>query len=184
MLEEFERNRICRNRFEVMQSHGKNLVSDDGRPLVVVTMCKLVANEGGKGYMSSEYDSRSTIFRSTNFRSMILRSTIFRSMIFGSTIDGLKKKWENWMIQNSEHWTGSSRSTVASEETDVGVMFGGEVDITGLAANRCAEINTDARIASTVCRWSVQGAAVVKRSESLDLVDSRCYVNPKMPLSD
>ena len=66
----------------------KNLVSDDGRPLVVVTMCKLVANEGGKGYMSSEYDSRSTIFRST-----IFRPTIFRSMIFGSTIDGLKKKW-------------------------------------------------------------------------------------------
>ena len=75
--------------------------------------------------------------------------------------------------------TGSSRSTVASEEADVGVMFGGEVDITGLAAGRCAEINTDARIASTVCRWSVQGAAVVKRSESLELVDSRRYVNPK-----
>ena len=28
--------------------------------------------------------------------------------------------------------TGSSRSTVASEETDVGVMFRGEVDITGI----------------------------------------------------
>ena len=27
--------------------------------------------------------------------------------------------------------TGSSRSTVASEETDVGVMFKGDVDITG-----------------------------------------------------
>ena len=75
--------------------------------------------------------------------------------------------------------TGSSRSMVASEEADVGVMFGGEVDITGLASGRCEEINTDARIASTVCRWSVQGAAVVKRSESLELADSRCYVSPK-----
>ena len=75
--------------------------------------------------------------------------------------------------------TGSSRSTVASEETDVGVMFSGEVDITGLASGLRAEINTDARIASTVCRWSVQGAAVVKRSESLELADSRCYVSPK-----
>ena len=28
--------------------------------------------------------------------------------------------------------TGSSRSTVASEETVVGVMFRGEVDITGI----------------------------------------------------
>ena len=28
--------------------------------------------------------------------------------------------------------TGSSRSTVASEETDVGVMFRGEVDITNI----------------------------------------------------
>ena len=46
--------------------------------------------------------------------------------------------------------TGSSRSTVASEEADVGVMFSGEVDITGLASGLCAEINTDARIASTV----------------------------------
>ena len=29
--------------------------------------------------------------------------------------------------------TGSSRSTVASEEADVGVMFSGEVDITGIS---------------------------------------------------
>ena len=29
--------------------------------------------------------------------------------------------------------TGSSRSTVASEETDVGVMFSGEIDITGIS---------------------------------------------------
>ena len=45
-----------------------------------------------------------------------------------------------------------------------------------LASGLCAEF---ARITSTVCRWSVQGAVVVKRSESLDLVDSRCYVDPK-----
>ena len=37
-------------------------MSDDGWPLVVVKMCKLVAHEGGKGYMSSMYDSRSTSF--------------------------------------------------------------------------------------------------------------------------
>ena len=29
--------------------------------------------------------------------------------------------------------TGSSRSTVASEEADVGVIFSGEVDITGIS---------------------------------------------------
>ena len=58
-------------------------------------------------------------------------------------------------------------------------MFSGEIDITGLAVNRCAEINMDARIASTVCRWSVQGAAVVKRSESLELADSRGHVSSK-----
>ena len=75
--------------------------------------------------------------------------------------------------------TGSSRSTVASEEADVGVMFSGEVDITGLASGLCAESNTDARIASTVCWWSVQGAAVVKRSESLELADSRGHISSK-----
>ena len=32
MLEEFERNGISRNRFEVMQSHEEDLVNDDGRP--------------------------------------------------------------------------------------------------------------------------------------------------------
>ena len=74
---------------------------------------------------------------------------------------------------------GSSRSTVASEETDVGVMFRGDVDITGIGVVSLPEINTDARITSTVCRWSVQGTAVVKRSESLELVDSRRYVNQK-----
>ena len=75
--------------------------------------------------------------------------------------------------------TGSLRSTVASEETDVGVMLEemstSQVLVLGLALSLIA----DARITSTVRRWSVQGAAVVKRSENLELVDLRCYVNPK-----
>ena len=103
--------------------------------------------------MSSEYDSRlmifrsmifkstifrsmifrSMIFRSMFFRSMIFRSMIFRSMIFGSTIDGLIKKMGG--LDDSESGaldvgTKSSRSTVASEETDAGMMFGGDVDNT------------------------------------------------------
>ena len=59
---------------------------------------------------------------------------IFRSMISRPTIDGFKKMGE---LDDPEFGTldvntGSSRSTVASEEADVGVMFSGEVEFTGV----------------------------------------------------
>ena len=75
--------------------------------------------------------------------------------------------------------TGSLRSTVASEETDVGVMLEEMSTSQVLALGLALSLIADARITSTVRRWSVQGAAVVKRSENLELVDSRCYGNPK-----
>ena len=52
-------------------------------------------------------------------------------------IDDLDENTENEVschIEGSRYVnTGSSRSTVASEETDVCVMFSGEVDITGIS---------------------------------------------------
>ena len=105
-------------------------------------------------------------------------------MIFGSTIDGLKKKGE---LDDSEFGTldvgtGSSRSTVASEETDVGVMFKGNVDITGISVGSLREFTcgcTDHQHCTPVV-GAGGGEAVVKRSESLELVDIRCDVNPKI----
>ena len=75
--------------------------------------------------------------------------------------------------------TGSLRSAVTSEETDVGVMLKEMSTSQLLALGLAQSLIADARITSTVCRWSVQGAAVVKLSERLGLVDSRCYVDPK-----
>ena len=61
--------------------------------------------------------------------------------------------------------TGSSRSVVASEEADAGVMFEEMSTSHVLALSLAQSLIVDARITGTVCRWSVQGAAVVKRSE-------------------
>ena len=92
----------------------KDLVSDDGRPLGVVKMCKLVAHEGGRCYMQSEYDSGSTIFRSMIFRSTIswssifsindfpindFRSFIFRSMISWSFIKDRRLTVDEWRLR-------------------------------------------------------------------------------------
>ena len=90
--------------------------------------CKLVAREG-EGIIC-----KVSMILDRRFLDRHFQIDIFRSMIFGSTIDGLKKKGG---LDDSEFGTldvntGSSRSTVASEETDVGVMFRGAVDITGI----------------------------------------------------
>ena len=75
--------------------------------------------------------------------------------------------------------TGSSRSVVASEEADVGVMFGGNVDIAGISVGSCEEFNcgfTD--------HWHCMpvvgaGGGYGEAIGNMELVDSSCFVNPK-----
>ena len=50
-------------------------------------------------------------------------------------------KMEDPEFGTSDVSTGSSRSTVSSEKTDVGVMFRRDVNITGISVGYCAETN-------------------------------------------